>query len=143
MMNLTNLIDVLVRHEGLRNKPYEDTSGHLTIGVGRNLDTMGLSDDEIYYLLKNDIRRCETELDNSFRWYKDLDQVRQEAMINLCFNLGITRLRKFKLALRAMEVKDYEDASDEFLDSLWATQVGQRAVEVTYMIRFGEYYANG
>jgi lysozyme len=139
MMNLTNLIDVLVRHEGLRNKPYEDTSGHLTIGVGRNLDTMGLSDDEIYYLLKNDIRRCETELDNSFRWYKDLDQVRQEAMINLCFNLGITRLRKFKLALRAMEVKDYEDASEEFLDSLWATQVGQRAVEVAEMIKTGEY----
>jgi lysozyme len=133
------LIDVLVRHEGLRNKPYEDTSGHLTIGVGRNLDTMGLSDDEIYYLLKNDIRRCETELDNSFRWYKDLDQVRQEAMINLCFNLGITRLRKFKLALRAMEVKDYEDASEEFLDSLWATQVGQRAVEVAEMIKTGEY----
>lgn len=139
MMNLTNLIDVLVRHEGLRNKPYEDTSGHLTIGVGRNLDTMGLSDDEIYYLLKNDIRRCETELDNSFRWYKDLDQVRQEAMINLCFNLGITRLRKFKLALRAMEAKDYEDASEEFLDSLWATQVGQRAVEVAEMIKTGEY----
>lgn len=139
MMSLTNLIDVLVRHEGLRNKPYEDTSGHLTIGVGRNLDTMGLSDDEIYYLLKNDIRRCETELDNSFRWYKDLDQVRQEAMINLCFNLGITRLRKFKLALRAMEVKDYEDASEEFLDSLWATQVGQRAVEVAEMIKTGEY----
>lgn len=139
MMSLTNLIDVLVRHEGLRNKPYEDTSGHLTIGVGRNLDTMGLSDDEIYYLLKNDIRRCETELDNSFRWYKDLDQVRQEAMINLCFNLGITRLRKFKLALRAMEVKDYEDASENFLDSLWATQVGQRAVEVAEMIKTGEY----
>ena len=140
---MMNLIDIQVRHEGLRNKPYEDASGHLTIGVGRNLDSLGLSDDEIYYLLKNDIRRCETELDNSFRWYKDLDQVRQEAMINLCFNLGITRLRKFKLALRAMEAKDYEDASDEFLDSLWATQVGQRAVEVTYMIRFGEYYANG
>jgi lysozyme len=136
---MMNLIDVLVRHEGLRNKPYEDTSGHLTIGVGRNLDTMGLSDDEIYYLLKNDIRRCETELDNSFRWYKDLDQVRQEAMINLCFNLGITRLRKFKLALRAMEAKDYEDASEEFLDSLWATQVGQRAVEVAEMIKTGEY----
>jgi lysozyme len=64
-------------------------------------------------------------------------------MINLCFNLGISRLRKFKLALRAMEVRDYEDAADEFLDSLWATQVGQRAMEVTYMIRFGEYYANG
>ena len=140
---MMNLIDTLVRHEGLRRLAYEDSVGVLTIGVGRNIEEVGLSDDEIYYLLKNDIRRCETELDNSFRWYKDLDQVRQEAMINLCFNLGITRLRKFKLALRAMEVKDYEDAADEFLDSLWATQVGQRAVEVTYMIRFGAYYANG
>lgn len=137
---MTRLIDTLVRHEGLRRLAYEDSVGVLTIGVGRNIEEVGLSDDEIYYLLKNDIRRCETELDNSFRWYKDLDQVRQEAMINLCFNLGITRLRKFKLALRAMEVKDYEDAADEFLDSLWATQVGQRAVEVTYMIRFGAYY---
>ena len=138
---MMNLIDTLVRHEGLRRLAYEDSVGILTIGVGRNIEEVGLSDDEIYYLLKNDIRRCETELDNSFRWYKDLDQVRQEAMINLCFNLGITKLRKFKLALRAMEAKDYEDAADEFLDSLWATQVGQRAVEVTYMIRFGEYYA--
>jgi GH24 family phage-related lysozyme (muramidase) len=51
-------------------------------------------------------------------WYKDLDQVRKDAMINLCFNLGISRLRKFKLALRAMEVKDYEDAADEFLGLL-------------------------
>ena len=138
---MMNLIDTLVRHEGLRRLAYEDSVGVLTIGVGRNIEEVGLSDDEIYYLLKNDIRRCETELDNVFRWYKDLDQVRQEAMINLCFNLGITKLRKFKLALRSMEVKDYEDAADEFLDSLWATQVGQRAVEVTYMIRFGEYYA--
>ena len=139
---MKNLIDLLVKHEGLRTKPYEDSVGVLTIGVGRNLDDVGLSHDEIYYLLKNDIRRCEEELDNSFRWYKDLDQVRKDAMINLCFNLGISRLRKFKLALRAMEVRDYEDAADEFLDSLWATQVGQRAMEVTYMIRFGEYYEN-
>ena len=136
---MMNLIDTLVRHEGLRRLAYEDSLGVLTIGVGRNIEEVGLSDDEIYYLLKNDIRRCETELDNSFRWYKNLDQVRQEAMINLCFNLGITRLRKFKLALRAMEAKDYEDAADEFLDSLWATQVGQRAVEVAEMIRTGNY----
>ena len=136
---MTNLIDTLVRHEGLRRLAYEDSVGVLTIGVGRNIEEVGLSDDEIYYLLKNDIRRCETELDNAFRWHKDLDQVRQEAMINLCFNLGITRLRKFKLALRAMEAKDYEDAADEFLDSLWATQVGQRAVEVAEMIRTGNY----
>lgn len=142
MVNMTRLTDTLARHEGVRHKPYTDSVGVLTIGVGRNLEE-GLSDDEVYYLLRNDIRRCEEELDNAFRWYKYLDPVRQEAMINLCFNLGLTRLRKFKLALKHMETDDFEEAADEFLDSLWATQVGQRAVEVTYMIRFGEYYANG
>ena len=141
MKNPNNLIDLLVKHEGLRTKPYEDTMGVLTIGVGRNLEDIGLSHDEIYYMLKNDIRRCEEELDNAFRWYKYLDQVRKDAMVSLCFNLGITRLRKFKLALKAMETDDFEEAADEFLDSLWATQVGQRAVEITYMIRYGEYYA--
>ena len=141
MASLNKLVDLLVKHEGMRTKPYEDTVGELTIGVGRNLDSMGLSHDEIYYMLKNDIRRCEEELMNSFRWFAKLDEVRQHAMINLCFNLGISRLRKFKKALAAMEVSDYEDAADEFLDSKWAQQVGHRAMEVTYMIRFGEYYA--
>lgn len=142
MASLNKLVDMLVQHEGMRTKPYEDTVGELTIGVGRNLDSMGLSHDEIYYMLKNDIRRCEEELTNSFRWFSKLDVVRQHAMINLCFNLGISRLRKFKRALAAMEANDFEEAADEFLDSKWAQQVGQRAMEVTYMIRFGEYYEN-
>jgi lysozyme len=141
MANLNKLVDMLVQHEGMREKPYEDTTGHLTIGVGRNLDSIGLSHDEIYYMLKNDIRRCEEELTNAFRWFKYLDDVRQHAMINLCFNLGITRLRKFKKALAAMETDDFEEAADEFLDSKWAQQVGSRAMDVTYLIRFGKYYA--
>lgn len=139
----TNLIDMLVLHEGMRTKPYEDSLGILTIGVGRNLESMGLSHDEVCYMLRNDIRRCEEELDNTFRWYKYLDQVRQDAMIDLCFNLGITRLRKFKKALGFMETDDFEKAADEFMDSKWADQVGQRAINVTTMIRTGEYYANG
>lgn len=138
-MNRKNLIDTLVRHEGLRHKPYEDTTGHISIGVGRNLDGMGLSDDEIFYMLQNDITRCERELTNAFPWYSHLNSPRQEAMINLAFNLGIPRLRGFRNAIRAMAVKDFEEAADHFLDSKWAKQVGKRAFEVTYMIRTGEY----
>tara|TARA_R110000796_G_scaffold80193_1_gene177532 strand:+ start:63 stop:476 length:414 start_codon:yes stop_codon:yes gene_type:complete len=133
--------DLLVLHEGMRNKPYEDTNGHLTIGVGRNLDSMGLTDDEVYYLLKNDISRCEKELTESFDWFAGLIDIRKEAMINICFNIGITSLRRFKKALSAMEAKDYPLAAKEFLDSLWASQVGQRAITVTNMIRTGEYDA--
>ena len=133
--------DLLILHEGVRRKPYLDTVGELTIGVGRNLDSMGLSDDEIYYLLRNDIRRCEHELLKAFDWFEHLDSVRQDAMIDMCFNLGITRLRGFKKALAAMEDGDYEEAAIEFLDSKWADQVGQRALTLTKMIRTGEHDA--
>ena len=134
-----NLIDQLVLHEGVRHKVYTCPAGKLTIGVGRNIEDLGLSDDEIYYLLKNDIRRCDEELTNAFRFYKDLDSVRKDAMINMAFNIGISRLRGFKMALKLMETKEYSEASMEFLDSLWASQVGQRALDIAHMIKYGEY----
>ena len=60
-------------------------------------------------------------------------------MINLCFNLGLTRLRGFVKALEAMSREQFDVAADEFMDSRWAKQVGNRAVEVTELIRTGEY----
>ena len=69
----------------------------------------------------------------------DLEPVRQDAMVNLCFNLGITTLKKFSNALASMEAGAYSDAAEHFLDSRWASQVGNRAQEVAHMIRTAEY----
>lgn len=137
---MNKLQRLLVKHEGMRLKPYEDVlTEDITIGVGRNLDSIGLSEDEVLYLLDNDIQRCDTELLHHFKWYSDLCRTRQDAMINLCFNLGMTRLRTFKKALAAMAKEDYNLAADEFLHSKWADQVGYRALEVSDMIRTGRY----
>lgn len=138
------LIEDLKRHEGVRSKVYKCTEGFETIGVGRNISSsgIGLSDTEIDFLLLNDIERCEKELAANFQWFLELDAVRREAIINMCFNLGISRLKGFKNAIAAMESQDYTTAADEFLDSRWAKQVGHRAIEVTHMIETGEYYAN-
>jgi lysozyme len=131
---------LLIRHESLRNKPYEDTTGNLTIGVGRNLESLGLSRDECLYLLDNDIARCDRELRHNFKWYLELCRVRQDAMINLCFNLGITRLLTFKKALAAMAEGDFSKSADEFLDSKWADQVGPtRSSDIDCMVRTGRY----
>jgi len=100
---------------------------------------LGLSHDEIEYLLQNDVNRCIQELDSNFTWYRNLCEARRDAMINLCFNLGLPRLKKFVKALAAMEAGNYEEAAVEFLDSRWAKQVGSRALEVAHMIRSGEY----
>jgi len=99
-----------------------------------------LSRDEVLYLLNNDIERCDRELRHNFRWYLTLCRVRQDALINLCFNLGITRLLTFKKALAAMEQGNFELAAEEFLDSKWAKQVGStRSEDIAYMVSSGRY----
>ena len=138
---MNNLQRLLIKHEGMRLKPYEDVlTEDITIGVGRNLDSLGLTEDEVMYLLTNDIVRCDKELLHNFKWYPEMCRARQDALINLCFNLGITRLLTFKKALQAMADKDYSKAAIEFLDSKWATQVGvTRSNDIALMIRTGKY----
>ena len=136
---MNKLIETLRRHEGVKNTLYKCTSDKWTIGVGRNLEDVGLSDAEIDYLLENDIVRTEKLLDEYMSWWRELDEVRQEALVNFVFNVGIGTAMKFKKAMTALEKWDYDTAAEEMMDSNWSRQVGQRAVEVTEMIRTGEY----
>ena len=138
---MSKLIEQLKIHEGIRTHAYLCTDGKITVGVGRNLDEdggLGLSVSEIEFLLDNDIQRCRTEME-TFSWFDDLDEVRQDALINMCFNLGLTRLANFKNALASMAVGAYSDAAEHFLDSRWARQHGKRSEDVAHMIRTGEY----
>ena len=139
---MDKLLAMLKRHEGMETHAYECSEGKVTVGVGRNIDKeggIGLSDDEVDYLLQNDVERVIKELAAEYPWFSDLDDVRRDAMVDISFNLGATRLRLFKRALSAMEVGNYAEASTEFLDSKWARQVGGRALELTDMISSGEY----
>ena len=138
---MEKLLEMLKRHEGVRSTVYLCSAGYETIGVGRNISSsgMGLSDDEVNYLLENDIERVIKELSSEYPWFNSLDDVRKDAMIDISFNLGATRLRGFKKALAAMEVADYTLAAKEFLDSKWSRDVKGRAHELASMIATGEY----
>ena len=138
---MQKLLEMLKRHEGVRSHVYLCSAGYETIGVGRNISKsgMGLSDDEVDYLLENDIVRVIKELSSEYPWFKDLDDVRKDAMIDISFNLGATRLRGFKRASAAMEVADYKLAAKEFLDSKWSRDVKGRSHELASMIETSEY----
>ena len=139
---MSNLTEMLRRHEGVETHAYKCTSGKITLGCGRNIDPdggIGLSDDEIEYLLQNDTARCAEELGREFPWFSGLDQIRADAMIDLCFNIGITSLRKFVNANAAMARDDYNEASAQYYQSKWASQVGDRAIEICAMIKTGKY----
>jgi len=128
---------MITRHEGKEHFPYTDTVGKLTIGVGRNLSDNGLSDDEVLYLLNNDIVIAQEELNRMFPWFIELGVVRQNALTDMMFNIGLTRLLTFKKFLAAMSKEDYITAAAEMLDSKWAKQVGYRATDLANMIRTG------
>jgi lysozyme len=132
------LIADLKRDEGIRLKPYKCSAGKLTIGVGRNIEDRGITEEESEVLLNTDIALCILDLEKNFNWYDSIDFMRQNAMINMCFNLGITRLLGFKKFISAMEERDYAKAGAEMMDSKWAVQVGDRAKRLRTMIVHGD-----
>lgn len=129
----------LVRHEGLRLKPYRCTAGKLTIGIGRNLDDCGITQSEAYVMLINDIMNCEKQLQAKIPdIYNGLDEVRKSVLLNMCFNLGINGLLGFKNTLAFVKAGDWERAANNMLVSRWAKQVGHRAIELSELMRKGK-----
>lgn len=135
---LTLLRAELKRDEGVRLKPYRDLVGKLTIGTGRNLDDMGITENENNYLLNNDIFRVQAELTAYLPWWQALDAVRQRVLANMCFNLGINKLLGFQHSLYLVQIGQYDQAAEAMLQSHWAKQVGVRAVRLAEMMRRGE-----
>lgn len=128
----------LIRHEGLRLKPWRDGKGRLTIGVGRNLEERGISYQEAHDLLENDILRCEAELlDEIPEIYTSLNEARQIVLINMCFSLGINGLLRLNQTLGFLEEGDWERAANNMLASRWAKSAGRRALELVEMMRKG------
>jgi lysozyme len=128
----------LIRHEGMRLRPYRDSVGLLTIGVGRNLDQVGVTRDEAIYLLEHDIDTAVRACVEKFPWFAALDEVRQRAVVDLCFNMGVTKLLTFTNTLTCFETGDYDAAADNLMLSRWYSQVGTRGPRIVGMVRTGE-----
>lgn len=146
--------DCLVRDEGEKLKPYFDCcgkffrdctcpqegkkQGKLTIGVGRNIEDVGISKTESRYLLNNDIVRATDEASRNFPWLPALDDIRKTVVIMMTFNMGAEKLLGFKNFLTALKAKDFARAKNEMLNSKWASQVKSRAARLAEMILNGK-----
>ena len=126
-MDVEKLKNQLILHEGLELKSYTCSAGYVTLGVGRNVEELGITEDEARYLLDNDILRVSKELDNAMPWWREMSEVRQRVVVDMVFNLGISRFLNFRKAINAMQEQDWEEAAAQMLDSRWADQVGQRS----------------
>jgi lysozyme len=137
----TKLRERLIRSEGWKNKMYTDTVGKVTIGVGFNLTDVGLLDEEINFILDNRIRLVKEFLKTT-SFYKELDPVRQGVIEDMCFNLGPEPFdndgfKDWPVFTLQLTRKDYRGAAANMRATLWAKQVGPRAVKLARIMETG------
>ena len=155
-----HFIEELIKHEGLKLQVYKDTLGIDTIGIGRNLEDRGISQEELddldipnmdviyeygiteadaVYLAQNDVQIVEEELLRAHPCVDRLDSVRQLILMDMAFNMGVPRLCKFQKMWNAIHEGKYDVAAKEMLDSRWANQVKSRATKLANAMHNGEF----
>lgn len=132
-LRMETIYEMLLRHEDVRLKPYR-YRGKLQIGVGRNLDDSGITQDEAFSLLHGDVRRIRADLDKQLPWWIDEPISVRLVMQNMAFQLGIYGLLDFKKTLELVRRHKYAEAAVELLDSDLAKQTPARAGELAKIL---------
>jgi lysozyme len=132
-------IKLLTRDEGLRLKPYRCTAGKLTIGVGRNLEDVGITKEEAEQMLANDISRVVVDIVKRIPWAMKLDDARFSVIHSMVFQMGIGGVMNFRKFLNALQMGDFTRASIEMMDSKWAQHDSlARAKRLAEVMRSGK-----
>ena len=154
MIDMNEVIQRLSMHEGIRLFPYKCSKGYLTIGIGRNLESNPLTDEEkkicgnwqrgitkeaAFILLRHDIKRVLNECKTHISFWFTLDDERQYALLDMAFNMGISKLLQFKKMLTALGVGNYNEAAQECLNSKYAQEVGLRSQRIANVLKTGKF----
>jgi lysozyme len=139
---------MIKRHEGFYDKLYLCPAGHRTIGYGHNCDAYLdapkyegrlITETEATNLLLNDLSDCIKDCTKFIRSYPTYSDIEQCIILDMCFNLGIQGLLKFKKMLSAFNLKDHRTTAREMINSHWASQVGKRTTELVFMVFSQEF----
>ena len=112
---------------------YEDLSAERQDEINKIVDLPeAVAELQLYQLLQKHLEELKT-----IAGWNDLNDARKGALLNMHYNLGNNRFLKFKKMLAAIEQGNYREAASEMIDSKWARQVGQRAYELSRIIKLG------
>ena len=135
MIDYDRLRSMIRRHEGVKKFPYKCSAGKTTIGIGHNLDDLGLSERIINEIFEEDISNTIGDCGALYPNWNELPDIIQLVLIDMMFNLGRNRMHKFKKMNAAINDHNWTRMAEEMKDSLWFSQVGIRATELHEMIR--------
>lgn len=154
MIDYNTAVQRLVFHEGCVLKPYRDTKGKLTIGIGRCIDTNpftaeelravgdwqhGITKNAAYMLLRNDINKTYEELKKKIPFYRGLSDERQYALLDMAYQMGVDGVCNFKKMIAAMGVGNWNEAKAQCLDSDYAEEHKTRAGRIANCIQTGKF----
>ncbi len=130
-----SLLDEIKKHEGYRKSVYKCTEGYDTIGYGFAIKDLELTEDVCDIILQQKLDKLNKILNERFCWYPISPLAIQDVVINMCYQLGVSGFSKFKKTIYYLETEQYEEASSEMLDSLWAKQTPNRAKELSEIVK--------
>ncbi len=133
-----DLIDSIKQHEGYRSKVYKDSLGIDTIGYGFAIKDLELDEDICDIILDRKIKELATRVNRTFSWYRYMPQTIRDVVMNMCYQLGVGGFSKFRKTISFLQNKQFHDASEEMLDSLWARQTPNRAKELSKIVKEAE-----
>ena len=132
---MQNLLNDIKKHEGFRSEVYKDTLGIDTIGYGFAIKDLVMDQDIAEKILKRKVENLIKRIKQKFPWYSDIPEEAQDVVANMCYQLGVGGFSKFKKTIKYISEKKWDDASIEMLDSLWARQTPNRAIELSNTIK--------
>ena len=130
-----SLLEQIKKHEGFRSTLYQCTEGYDTIGYGFAIKDLWLDKDVAELILKRKLDKLQKRIASRFGWFYNSPEKVKNVVTNMCYQLGVSGFSKFKKTIYLLETEQYEDASIEMLDSLWAKQTPNRARELSEILR--------
>ena len=129
------LLERIKHHEGFRSKVYKCTEGYDTIGFGFAIKDLELDEDIAEMILMRKLEDLMKRIGKTFSWWKSAKSDVKDVVVEMCFQLGVSGFSKFKKTIDHLEHKRYGKASAEMLDSRWAIQTPNRAIELSNIIK--------
>ena len=124
-----------MEHEGFRSGVYQCTEGHDTIGIGFKVADLELDLDIAKEILQRKLNLLIKRVNNRFSWVSKAPEPIQNVVYNMSYQMGVSGVARFKKTIQYLADSQYEKASKEMLDSRWARQTPNRAIELSNIVK--------
>ena len=129
-----SLLDDIKKHEGFRARVYQCTEGYDTIGYGFAIKDLDIEEDIGEMILIRKLEKLQKRIASTFGWFFNSPEEVKDVVTNMCYQLGVSGFSRFKKTIYLLETEQYQEASIEVLDSLWAKQTPNRAKELSEIL---------